>query len=257
LRKIIRDIVGTLSEKLVRILPFRYFPAPHILLEQFFRYRMRKNDFRAVRDYCLYFSEKPGLPDKIKKISADYFCKISLDDKPDIFVMKNLRTGYQKKISQSLDFLASGEKEKAFSSFAESLPFAGIPRPAAAHLEKAFSIIAGTSSDGKNSSAAGGSENDLRQAKKIILSGMYWSGTGALYDFFREFKDVKALPVEQRLWKESDYSLGWGLKNIETIGDEGLKQYLMRLFLIPLTGLAMPRCWQDVLGGKVGINSVK
>ncbi len=257
MRKVIRDIAGKLSEKLVRIMPFRYFPASHILLEQFFRYRMRKNDFRAVRDYCLYFSEKPGSPDKIKKISADYFCKISLDDKPDIDVIKNLRTGYQEKISQSLDFLASGEKEKACSSFVDALPFAGIPRPAASHLEKAFSIVTGSSSGEKKASACGDSENDYRQAKKIILSGMYWSGTGALYDFFREFEDVKALPVEQRLWKESDYSLGWGLKNIETIDDEGLRQYFLRLFLIPLTGLAMPRCWQDVLGGKVGINSVK
>ncbi|MDX9802089.1 MAG: hypothetical protein RBT69_12220, partial [Spirochaetia bacterium] len=126
-----------------------------------------------------------------------------------------------------------------------------------AHLEKAFSIITGSSSGGKRVSTCGDSENDYRQSKKIILSGMYWSGTGALYDYFKEFKDVKALPVEQRLWKESDYSLGWGLKNIEKIDDEGLRQYLIRLFLIPLTGLVMPRCWQDVLGGKVGINSVR
>ena len=250
MKKVIRNIVGILSEKLIGIFPLRFLPLPHVMLEQYFRYKMRKNDFDTVRDHCIGLSQHPSVSDRIKKISSDYFCKISLDNRPDPLVMNNLKTEYQKKISESMDLLASGKNDKAVDLFREALEIIRIPVAAITSLVDAFRIIV----EGSASSISG---KECRSSKKIILSGMYWSGTGALYDFFREFRDVKPLRGEQRLWKESDYSLDWGLKNIEKLDDLNFRNYLIRLFLIALTGLAMPRNWQDVLAENIGMNSIK
>ncbi|EDZ92427.1 TPR repeat-containing protein [Limnospira maxima CS-328] len=54
----------------------------------------------------------------------------------------------------------------------------------------------------------------IRTVQKILVSGMGWSGSSALYDYFREFKNIKLLKGEVR-WLEGPLSL---LKLYDEIG---------------------------------------
>ena len=223
---------------------------------------MRKYDFNTVSRYCIFVSEKRFASDRIKKIAADYFCKISLDNKPDQTVLSRLGTSYQDLVIQSRLAAQNENNVEALSLFSKAVKKAGVPDPAVVLLSDIFRLVTLDKTWERKKSSEKNEENhgigsEIKSSKKIILSGMYWSGTGALYDFFREFSNVAALPGEQRLWKESDYSLNWGLKNIDNISDVDFVKYLERLFLIPLAGLAIPRTWQDVLAENVGINFIR
>ncbi|WP_396442773.1 tetratricopeptide repeat protein [Limnospira sp. PMC 737.11] len=43
----------------------------------------------------------------------------------------------------------------------------------------------------------------IRTVQKIVVSGMGWSGSSALYDYFREFKNIKVLKGEARFLENS------------------------------------------------------
>ncbi len=242
LKKLLRGSAGFLSEKLLAIFSPQFVPFSGKVLEQFYIYKLRKQEFPAVRAFCIRLAGRPALSEKLKKISSDYFCKANLDNNPDIFVLDKLATSYQKKTIQSLESLAGKNIDEARKHFIIALDSAGIPGVARHKLAGVFELLAGQCPGNNDVSFFGEAQHgSVQTSGKIILSGMNWSGTGALYDFFREFSGVRALPGEQRLWKESDYSLLWGLNNLEKLDTEGFYEYLKRLFLIPMTGLSLPR----------------
>ncbi len=158
-----------------------------------------------------------------------------------------------------LRILKKKDSSSAVICFKDALVNTGISSSAEKNLYTAFSMLAGELQNlsDKFEKNINSGEEEVYSAPKIILSGMNWSGTGALYDYFREFSCVKALPYEQRLWKESDYSLVWGYNNLENLDDEKLSEYLLRFFLVPITGLAIPRNWQDVFGSRVGFANIR
>ena len=258
-KKILRKYAGIISENLLRIFPPYLIPFSEKILEQFYVAKLRKQQFQTVLDYCSKLSEKSFLPEKLKKVSSDYFCKASLDNNPDRNVLDKLAVRYQTKTAESLENLNKNNRPAAVKSFKDALINTGISYSAEKNLSAAFSMLAGeiqnVSDKFENNIIS--KEEQFFSAPKIILSGMNWSGTGALYDYFREFSCVKALPFEQRLWKESDYSLIWGYNNLDNLNDKELSEYLLRLLLIPAAGLAMPRNWQDVFGSHVGFEYIR
>ena len=258
-KKILRKYAGIISENLLRIFPPYLIPFSDKFLEQFYVAKLRKQQFQTVLDYCSKLSEKSFLPEKLKKVSSDYFCKASLDNNPDRTVLDKLAVKYQKKAAESLENLDKNDSSAAVECFKDALFNIGISSSAEKKLTEAFSLLTGEIQNlsDKIDNNIKLKEEQVYSAPKIILSGMNWSGTGALYDYFREFSCVKALPFEQRLWKESDYSLIWGYNNLENLDNKELTEYLLRLFLIPVTGLAMPRNWQDVFGSRVGFANIR
>ncbi|MEF8698117.1 MAG: LamG-like jellyroll fold domain-containing protein [Candidatus Accumulibacter sp. UW20] len=71
--------------------------------------------------------------------------------------------------------------------------------------------------------------------KKIIVSGMGWSGSGALYDFFREFRGVRSVKGEfTHIEGESGlFDLSKSLSDVP-----GFKKKLLKHFGLVLLGLA-------------------
>ena len=257
-RKLLKTSAGIVSEKLLGIFPPYIFPFSEKILEQFFVYKLRKQQFEAVKDFCKKLSEKDFLPEKLKKISSGYYCKACLDNNPDPSVLGSLSTSYQKKTNLAIEALRENDKTSAENSFINALDNACFPERAKENLVKTFNLLTGElSAFHKKYSDPEAVSIPVKSSEKIILSGMNWSGTGALYDYFREFDCVKALPGEQRLWKESDYSLLWGYNNQEKLDRNTFLEYLLRLFFIPMTGLNMPRNWQDVFGSNVGFENIR
>lgn len=257
-RKLIRYAAGILAEKLLAVFPLQFLPFPGLVLERFYIHKLKKQEFSSVRDYCLKLSLIPAVPGRLKRISSGYYCKASRDNRPDPAVLDRLSTHYQKKTALGLESLRNKDNAAALNYFGQALEAAGVPPLAKENLSAAFRMVSDSHlnlRDGRQFNAE--SLTEYHSQKKIILSGMNWSGTGALYDYFREFSCVKALPGEQRLWKESDYSLLWGLNNTEKLNSGWLTEYLLRLFLVPVTGLAVPRNWQDVLGASVGFENIR
>ena len=261
-KKLLRRSAGVISEKLLGVFPPYILPFSEKVLEQYYVYKLRKQKFSDVKDYCIKLSQKSCLPEKLKKISSSYFCKASLDNKPDKAVLEKLSTRYQKKTLQSIEAVLQKDAGKAVKEFQAALESAGIPLPAADNLAGAFGLLAEKSagipeSRHKYQAPLLKVPEESAFSEKIILSGMNWSGTGALYDYFKEFSCVKALPYEQRLWKESDYSLIWAYNKLEKLDNNDFMEYLIRLFLIPMTGLSIPRNWQDAFGSRVGFENIK
>ncbi|MFO7144204.1 hypothetical protein B9T16_22845 [Arthrospira sp. PCC 8006] len=50
--------------------------------------------------------------------------------------------------------------------------------------------------------------SNVRTVQKIVVSGMGWSGSSALYDYFREFKNIKVLKGESRFLEGKSSLLG-------------------------------------------------
>ena len=256
LKKLLRISAGLISEKLIYIFPPELIPFSGKILEQFYVYKLRKQEFQAVLDYCIKLSKRLSLPEELKKISSSYFCKASLDNKPDPVVLKKLSTLYQKKTVQSLESLIINERLKAEKYFKEALGNTGVSGAAAENLTAAFSLLSKDTSEIPENNMVSDAD-PVYSSKKIILSGMNWSGTGALYDYFKEFSCVGALPDEQRLWKESDYSLIWAYNSLQKLDKNDFREFLLRLFMIPITGLAVPRNYQDVFASNIGLKNIR
>ena len=256
-RRILKVSAGFISEKLLSIFPPYIFPFSEKILEQFYVYKLRKQQFPAVKDYCKNLSEKSFLPEKLKKVSSGYYCKACLDNNPDPSVLNKLSTVYQKKTISCIDSLRKKDKAAAEQVFIAALKKTAIPVKTKENLLNVLKLLTEElSAINKKYSYSEEDTAPVQSSEKIILSGMNWSGTGALYDYFREFNCVLALPGEQRLWKESDYSLVWGINNLEKLDEEAFTEYLLRLLFIPMTGLAVPRNWQDVFGSSVGLENI-
>ena len=99
------------------------------------------------------------------------------------------------------------------------------------------------------------SKEEEFSAEKILVSGMLWSGSGALYDFFREFDGVRALKNEQRLWKGKPFGLN-SLANYLVNKDE-YKKALLSFFTIALTGMKTPGNWQETLASEIASGFLK
>jgi hypothetical protein len=76
---------------------------------------------------------------------------------------------------------------------------------------------------------------------------MYWSGSGALYAYFREFDDVSPVQGELRLWKEGDFCLN---ALHQAYGGDGFSPTLFRFLTLALAGTAPVAAWRETLAAK-------
>jgi len=84
---------------------------------------------------------------------------------------------------------------------------------------------------------------------KIFVSGMGWSGSGALYDFFREFKSVSPINPEFR-HVEGNSSLKSILSKLEKGERKQFREELAKFFWITLLGYANPKKNDEITSGK-------
>ncbi len=80
--------------------------------------------------------------------------------------------------------------------------------------------------------------------KKVIVSGMGWSGSGAIYDYFREFRSVFPIPDELKFIQSDPglYSLWKKSNNVDLFNKE-----LLSFFNLCLMGFGAYRNWQSAI----------
>ncbi len=101
---------------------------------------------------------------------------------------------------QAYDLIGTGQPDEAKAKFAEALDTSGL-NASKAEWTEAFSALC-------NLSAPHTDAEPLRQyspaLQKIMVAGTGWSGSGALYDFFREFEAVEPVHGEFRHIEHSE-----------------------------------------------------
>lgn len=96
------------------------------------------------------------------------------------------------------ELMDAGDKEAARARFAKALDTAGLKTSAQAWLD-AFDALSGITTPG-----AVPTIQHAPALQKIMVAGTGWSGSGALYDFFREFEGVTPVHGEFRHIEHSD-----------------------------------------------------
>jgi hypothetical protein len=133
------------------------------------------------------------------------------------------------------NMISSGMPEKALTDFAVLARKLFGESPAGDLWVDSFQSLSdlfhGSRSEIPNSSFC----NSLVTQKKIIVSGMGWSGSGALYDYFREFRGVRSVKGEfTHIEGESGlFDLSKSLSDVP-----GFKNKLLKHFGLVLLGLA-------------------
>ena len=84
---------------------------------------------------------------------------------------------------------------------------------------------------------------------------MYWSGSGALYDYLREYDEVDPVPGELRLWKEGGFCLSALARDF---GDpERFRPALLAFLAKALCGIAPIGAWREVLASRFALAALR
>ena len=261
MKKIVKKIVRQISCGILSIFPPNKFPVPIVIVKQYLIYNIEKRNFEEVKKYCIYLSEIDDLNEGLKKIAAYFFCKVHTDISPNADVLKKLRTQSQIKANLSVEYLERNEIEESLVQFDKSLGNLGLEKDIKDIWMKSFKTLAffytgnSNSTPPAESSDIEYSEINWKPIEKIIVSGMLWSGSGALYDFFREFDSIGALKGEQRLWKGKQYGLNHIAENLDSLSE--YKKNLMKFFTIPLSGMFPAENWQETIAAEAALNFIR
>ena len=249
MKKRIKKSIRRISAFIIPLFPYKTVPAG--LLRQFMIRCIEKRDFKKVKEYCINMSDTAGVKDRVKKTAAYFFCKVHPDNNPDPEVLRKLQTLSQKTAHDAVELLKRGKTEKASEAFGKYIKEAVDNKKAQVLWLDSFERLA-CFSVSKNSGfleKISLSKEEEFSPEKILVSGMLWSGSGALYDFFREFDGVRALRNEQRLWKGKPFGLN-SLANYLVNKDE-YKKALFSFFTVALTGMKPPGNWQETLASEI------
>lgn len=253
LKKTIRKV----SPFFIKLLPPHIFPIPNVLIKQYLIFNIEEKKFDRVIEYCTYLSNIKNLKEKYKKTAAYFYCKAHSATDPDFSVLKNLATKKQIIAFKTKEFLLKGDLPKVyelFNNYLESIPVNKTVRQIWINiLDNLIAFYNGMEVPHRSENKVG-SAGDTCDTGKILVSGMLWSGSGALYDFFREFDCVSAVKNEQRLWKGKPYGLNQLSKSIGN--REELKKALLHFFTVPLTGMVIPANWQETLAANLAAEYV-
>lgn len=215
--------------------------------------RMTVRDFTGVAKCCETVAAMPDAQDSLKDAASFYLTRSSLENKPNLSVLKSLQNSFQKASSHSIELKEAGNNKEAAKAFGKGLKLAGIPDSAIFEWETAFSLLGENTAFGDSPLESAGIDNN--PISKLAVSGMYWSGSGAVYAYLSEFYQVSAVPGELRLWKEGNFSLNplsQKIKNHEEF-QKGLQHFL----LIALTGTGTISNWQEQMASGYALKAAR
>ncbi len=203
--------------------------------------RMTVRDFTGVIDRCEAVTIMPNAEDALKDAASFFLTRASLKNKPNLSVLKSLQNSFQKASSHSKELQEAGEDKEASKVFGKGLNLAGIPNAAIFEWETAFGLLGKNMALGDTPLKSAG--EDSKPISKLAVSGMYWSGSGAVYAYLNEFDQVSAVPGELRLWKEGNFSLNSLSQKIKKQVEfrKGLQHFLFTA----LTGTGAVSNWQE------------
>jgi tetratricopeptide (TPR) repeat protein len=143
---------------------------------------------------------------------------------------------------KSYRYLRRGEKQEALDCFRLSLELLDLKETQEIWLdsyERIADFFQGEDSDGNgqeiNETSVFDDMNNPLQ--KILVAGIGWSGSGALYDYFREFKSVAPI-LEEHQYIEGKNSLSSIENKIHDM--DGFKEELLNFFSIALLANDVP-----------------
>lgn len=203
--------------------------------------RMASRDFLAIKDQCKIVSKLLNPSDHLRNEAVAFFTRSSLDDDADQETLMLLNNRFRQKTQICENLRFSGDLVEGGKAFGESLTLAGIPENAKNYWMESYNVLTGLQAP----SSYPGEYQNTETVKKIVVSGMYWTGSGAIYDYLREFKQITAVAGELRLWKEGDFCLN----TLESLLDSPVQfnDTLFRLMTIAFTGTSPVKNWQEEL----------
>ncbi len=210
--------------------------------------RMAVRDFSAIKEHCSLISQLPYASDSLKDEAAAFLTRSSLDDNADPHILSNLQNNFRRAAQNTVQFLNSGDTTASRETFKQAITLARIPDKAAVEWNKAFQSLINSESPSPVSVI----KEPCTAVPKIVVSGMYWSGSGAIYDYLREFDQISAVDGELRLWKEGDFCLN-ALEN-QLADSVNLRKGLLRLLTVALAGISPVSNWQEELAVRYALS---
>jgi len=229
---------------------FVLFPGSVSAFREYCINRMSLRDFLSVIERCRLVAEMPGTSQGIKEAATFWLTRANLEDKPDQDTLKSLQNSFQIASCCSKDFLAEGKNEEALDSFGESLKLAGVPGNAIPEWKAAFDLLGEKTY--LNDSPSG---TEDKSVPVLAVSGMYWSGSGAVYAYLREFDQVSEVQGELRLWKEGDFSLNSLSRRVDN--HEEFKPGLQKFLFTALTGTGPIHNWQEQMASYYALKAAR
>jgi len=169
--------------------------------------------------------------------------------------MELLRNGFRKASALSTEQYRLGQSTASRFSFAQALSLSGAPEKAIPEWLAAFDAIAGTVAGDAENNGVTTVVDTVLPVRKIVVSGMYWSGSGALYDYLREFRQISSVPGELRLWKEDGLclnDLAHGFGDAHRFNDN-----LFRFLTLALAGNSPVANWREQLAVQYALATMR
>lgn len=222
------------------------------LFREYFINRMAARDFDAIIKMCSTLSRRSTNTEAMKNLATKFLARASFEDDAPAEIYVRLRNKYRTTTAECLASLSGDNISGARKLFLDVLRLAGIPDTAKDSWCFAFDSFLPTAKYGSIDSAK--SQNNP-SVSKLVVSGMYWSGSGAIYDYLREFDQVAAVPGELRLWKEGDFCLNSLASRLTDV--DGFQQALQRFLAIALLGTGPIYNWQEEMAADYGLRAAR
>jgi len=215
--------------------------------------RMAARDFDAIAARCARVADMAKSSEALKEAASAWLARSSIEDDANPILLARLRPAFRERGAETASAFARGEDNAARDSFSLALELAGAP--AAALPEWIASLETASRIGIAAPYARHVSEPPPAPMRKIVVSGMYWSGSGALYDYFREFEEIVPIEGELRLWKEGDFCLN---ALAATVGEPARFRHTLYDFISKaLSGVAPISDWKDVLASRCALSAMR
>ena len=211
--------------------------------------------FDSVVQRCAAIGEMPKASDHLKDLATTYLARANIEDngvRADFDKLQNACRSVSRLIE---GYIEQGNVSEAREAFKTALEYAGTPHVAVPSWIEAFDLTLAEAPWNKRPDAANNPVQPDFDIPKIVVSGMYWSGSGALYAFFREFEQVNAIPGELRLWKEGDFCLN--ALAMRLVQGSDFHSGCRRFLVTALTGIGPVYSWQEEMAVAQGLQNLR
>ncbi|OHD26354.1 MAG: hypothetical protein A2Y38_00215 [Spirochaetes bacterium GWB1_59_5] len=253
--KVLRKYGRLAPARLILDLAMKLAPGSVAVFAEFCVNRMAARDFSAITERCKAVARMTTVSDALKEAASSFLTRASLDDDASVETMALLRNGFRSASARSAEQFRLGQYAASRVAFAQALALSGAPEKAVPEWLAAFDAIAGSDAGDTESAGAPLVADAVLPVRKIVVSGMYWSGSGAIYDYLREFGQLAPVTGELRLWKEDGLclnDLAHGFGDARRFNDD-----LFRFLALALAGNSPVANWREQLAVQYALATVR
>ncbi len=211
--------------------------------------RMAARDFDAIASRCAQVADDPRASDGLKEAATGWLVRSRIADDADAGMLARLRPAFREYAVRTAAAFGRRDDADALDDFARALEAGGVPRTGFPEWTAALSAVM-AARDGRTE-APSSVRRSVTELPKLVVSGMYWSGSGALYAYFSEFSEIAPIPGELRLWKEGRACLLSLARAIER--GEGAADILFAVLSVALAGIGPVERWRDALSSRLAL----